>query len=187
TGKEFTRHVASELLPVAFSVTIVELPALPAKGDVSDWLAVGGTREQLLALVESAQPFIRDDLEEHVAAAVAGAEDEPEDDADTEPLTLPEAAWRGPFADYRAAMAGILEAPDSAHFASLWATAAARLRRRVWTYYAGTLYSNVYLVNFGTTGDSKTSAQRIGIGLCRRMGPPRFFAALEAPKPSGTG
>lgn len=35
---------------------IVELPGLSEKGDVSDWIAAGGTAEELLALVESAQP-----------------------------------------------------------------------------------------------------------------------------------
>ena len=31
---------------IAASVRIVELPGLPAKGDVSDWMAAGGTREK---------------------------------------------------------------------------------------------------------------------------------------------
>ena len=82
-----------------------------------------------------------------------------------EPLIFPEAAWRGPFADYRRAMEGTSEAPDSAHFASLWAVAAAQLRRRVYVYYAYPLYPNVFLVNYGTTGDSKTSAARQGLRL----------------------
>ncbi len=35
----------------ASHIRIVELPRLPPKGDVSDWLAAGGTREKLLELV----------------------------------------------------------------------------------------------------------------------------------------
>ena len=35
------------------SVKVVELPGLPPKGDVSDWLARGGTRADLEALVEA--------------------------------------------------------------------------------------------------------------------------------------
>jgi hypothetical protein len=171
TGRDHVRQVARELFGVAFCVKIVELPGLPDKGDVSDWLTADGTKEQLLAFVEGAAAVIREDLEQPVAATVeeplSGDEDEPEDEPEAEPLSLPEAAWRGPFADYRNAMASILEAPDSVHFAALWAAAAARLRRRVWTYYAGTLYPNVFLVNFGLTGDSKTSAQRVGITLLR--------------------
>jgi hypothetical protein len=34
------------------SVRILRLPGLPEKGDVSDWIAAGGTKEQLLALAE---------------------------------------------------------------------------------------------------------------------------------------
>jgi hypothetical protein len=75
-------------------------------------------------------------------------------------LELPEEAWRGVFADYRAAMVGTSEAPDAAHFTALWAAAAVLLRRRVHLYYGRTTYPNVYLVNYGITGDSKTTAQR---------------------------
>jgi hypothetical protein len=39
---------------VAASVKVLELPGLPEKGDVSDWLNGGSTVEQLLALVEAA-------------------------------------------------------------------------------------------------------------------------------------
>ena len=38
------------------AVTLVALPGLPPKGDVSDWLDRGGTVDQLEALVEAA-PF----------------------------------------------------------------------------------------------------------------------------------
>jgi putative DNA primase/helicase len=37
-------------------VRIVELPGLPAKGDVSDWLAAGGTPAELTALIEATPP-----------------------------------------------------------------------------------------------------------------------------------
>src|SRR5262249_22364168 len=50
-GREHAREVGRELLNFAFCVKIVELPGLPEKGDVSDWIAAGGTREQLLELV----------------------------------------------------------------------------------------------------------------------------------------
>jgi phage/plasmid primase-like uncharacterized protein len=78
---------------------------------------------------------------------------------------FPEEAWRGPFKLYRDAMRGTSEAPDTAHFTALWAVAAACLRRRVSFYYAFPHFPNVYLVNFGNTGDSKTSAGRQGLRL----------------------
>ena len=83
---------------------------------------------------------------------------------------FPEDAWRGPFKIYREAMRGTSEAPDTAHFTVLWAVAAACLRRRVSFYYAFPHYPNVYLVNFGNTGDSKTSAGRQGLRLLPEQG-----------------
>jgi len=54
-GEEHARTVANSLLGVAASVKLVRLPDRPDKGDVSDWLSAGGTKEQLLALVEKAE------------------------------------------------------------------------------------------------------------------------------------
>lgn len=53
-GEDHAQQVALSLLGVAKSVRIVELPNLPDKGDVSDWLAAGGTREELQRLAEAA-------------------------------------------------------------------------------------------------------------------------------------
>ncbi len=41
--------------------------------------------------------------------------------AGDEIAAFPEAVWRGPFCDYREAMAGVSEAADAVFFASLWA------------------------------------------------------------------
>lgn len=144
-------------------------------------LTEGEIRDAMLAAnaARCRPPLPREHVEEkakHVATLpdrpnfVPGNGGEPEvaDEApepQAEPLVFPEVAWRGPFADYRAAMRGTSEAPDSAHFAALWAVAAARLRRRVWIHYAFTHYTNVFIVNFGTTGDSKTSSMRQGLRL----------------------
>src|SRR5439155_18351863 len=46
-GREHVEQVAANLRGIAASVRIVELPGLPEKGDVSDWLAAGGTRAAL--------------------------------------------------------------------------------------------------------------------------------------------
>lgn len=83
---------------------------------------------------------------------------------------FPESAWRGPFKIYRAAMEGTSEAPDTAHFSALWAAAAACLRRRVHMHYGHTTYANVYLANYGTTGDYKTTAMRYGLRLLPEQG-----------------
>lgn len=53
-GLEHALKVAQALYGIAASVKIVDLPGLPPKGDVSDWLAAGGTAEKLLELAEAA-------------------------------------------------------------------------------------------------------------------------------------
>jgi hypothetical protein len=53
-GRDHGQQVAQNLYGVAASVKVVELPGLPEKGDVSDWLKAGGTTEQLLSLAEAA-------------------------------------------------------------------------------------------------------------------------------------
>ena len=49
-GREHAKKVAQQLAAVAASVRIVELPGLPEKGDICEWIAAGGTREKLEAL-----------------------------------------------------------------------------------------------------------------------------------------
>lgn len=50
-GREHAQQVARSLDGKAASVKVLALPGLPAKGDVSDWLQAGGTREALEAFV----------------------------------------------------------------------------------------------------------------------------------------
>lgn len=57
-GRKHAHTVAAQLLPVARQVRVLELPGLAAKGDVSDWLSLGHTAEQLLALVEASTDYI---------------------------------------------------------------------------------------------------------------------------------
>jgi hypothetical protein len=53
-GRKHAQQVAQSLYGKAASVKVLELPGLPEKGDVSDWLAAGGTREELLELAAEA-------------------------------------------------------------------------------------------------------------------------------------
>ena len=53
TGRNHTQQVALTTHSIAKAVRIVELPGLPLKGDVSDWIAAGGTREKLTELVKA--------------------------------------------------------------------------------------------------------------------------------------
>jgi len=53
-GKRHAETVAGNLKGVAESVKVVELPDLPDKGDVSDWLSNGNNKDRLLELIREA-------------------------------------------------------------------------------------------------------------------------------------
>ena len=53
-GHAHMRHVAQQLRNKVADLRIMELPGLPAKGDVSNWLDAGHTADELKALVEKA-------------------------------------------------------------------------------------------------------------------------------------
>jgi hypothetical protein len=54
-GRRHAKQVLESLTRVGATVRVIELPDLPYKGDVSDWLDAGGTPEQLYALADAAQ------------------------------------------------------------------------------------------------------------------------------------
>jgi hypothetical protein len=56
-GRAYALAVARSLVEKAGSVRIVELPGLAPKGDVSDFIAAGGTAEELARLVDEAPVF----------------------------------------------------------------------------------------------------------------------------------
>lgn len=53
-GRRFAEIAGVGLARVATDIRVVTLPGLPDKGDISDWLAAGGTAERLLALTGEA-------------------------------------------------------------------------------------------------------------------------------------
>jgi hypothetical protein len=57
-GKEHANLIGRRLEGVAASIQTLDLPGLPAKGGIDDWLPEGGSAEKLYDLVDShAQPF----------------------------------------------------------------------------------------------------------------------------------
>src|SRR5262245_4951750 len=70
-GAAHARDVARNLAAVAAEVKILELPGLPPGGDVSDWLAAGGTVEELHRLAAKA-PVWQDTDNSAVPAVPAG-------------------------------------------------------------------------------------------------------------------
>lgn len=56
-GTEHADRIARELTARGANVRVVQLPDVPAKGDVSDWLAAGHTAMELEAIVQRAAPW----------------------------------------------------------------------------------------------------------------------------------
>jgi 5S rRNA maturation endonuclease (ribonuclease M5) len=56
TGRERGSKLLKELKSTAKEVRTLDLPNLPQKGDVSDWIASGGTKEQLVAWLNITSP-----------------------------------------------------------------------------------------------------------------------------------
>ena len=81
-GHAHAERVARSLSTVAKRIKIVNLPDLPPQGDVSDWLASGGTPKTLKALVSEAPRYIpaegtQSDLPFHTAAEMSRARHQP--------------------------------------------------------------------------------------------------------------
>jgi len=77
-GQDHAERVYRELSPVAQSIKIIQLPELPEKGDVSDWLESGGQMDDLIALVNQSPEKKQYDDEvsllnkKHIAIMIAG-------------------------------------------------------------------------------------------------------------------
>jgi hypothetical protein len=71
-GRNHAQQVAQSLYGAAEALRVVELPGLPSKADVSDWIAAGGTKDELVWLVEAAPDWMPN------ATAVQAQECKPE-------------------------------------------------------------------------------------------------------------
>jgi hypothetical protein len=59
-GRAHAAAIARNLAPLANDLRIVQLTGVPEKGDVSDWLAAGGSAETLLRMADNTPPFKED-------------------------------------------------------------------------------------------------------------------------------
>ncbi|SHF68746.1 protein of unknown function [Desulfofundulus australicus DSM 11792] len=66
SGFDHAQRITNQLTERGCRVKVVELPGLPPKGDVSDWLAAGHTRDELLNLVEQAEYWQPEPQEQNI-------------------------------------------------------------------------------------------------------------------------
>jgi hypothetical protein len=57
-GRRHAQDIAKALCKTAAGIRIVELPGLPKKGDVSDWLNSGGTADELKQLMKATENWV---------------------------------------------------------------------------------------------------------------------------------
>lgn len=85
-GRHHARKVAESMYAIAAEVRIAELPGLAHEGDVSDWLATGGTVERTPTLCMAA-PLWRPDQPQHDRLFV------PQDIEDLDQGEIPPRVW----------------------------------------------------------------------------------------------
>lgn len=147
-GRQHAARVAMALHGIAVSVKVIELPGLPEKGDISDWLQAGGTREQLEALGQGTPPW---------QPTAASAADRPEIHAGAEDATEPlgegvygagnqpeaRAADALPYSDYTNAVAMVRRHGRNLRYCPLW---------RRWLFWNGKYWQkdvgNVMVMRF---------------------------------------
>ena len=56
-GRNLQQNTAKKLYEHGCKVKVVDLPGLPPKGDITDWLGAGHTKDELLKLVEQTQEY----------------------------------------------------------------------------------------------------------------------------------
>lgn len=101
-GRKHAQDVAHQLHDLAVVVKVIDLPGLPPKGDVSDWLAAGGTRETLLELVKVAPAW------EPTAEAQRAQDTENDDQGDEDAIRI----VKGSTGELVDACEAILARPD---------------------------------------------------------------------------
>ena len=71
-GREHAATVAASLSGIAAEVRVVQLPDLPEKGDISNWIAQGGDAATLLDIVDASPPWTPESKSQSVKRTFRG-------------------------------------------------------------------------------------------------------------------
>ena len=142
TGRAGAAADADALRNVARSRKLV---FVPEGKDLSDWIALGGTREALRKLIDDTPPL---HLPPSPAPIKSPAEKCP---------TIPDTAYHGISREYGEIVGPLTEASRTYHLAAFLTGVGAALGRTVYLQHAGTIYPNLFTVIVGPSGGARKS------------------------------
>lgn len=162
-GRRHAADILKSLEGVALELVRLDLPGLPEKGDVSDWLASGGTAAKLLELVETAAKSSPTPPAE-VAAPIAPPNPHPW------PLPLEAEAYHGLAGRFVRVMEPATEADDVALLIQFLIAVGSAIGRTAYAVVESDRhYANEFAVLVGKSakGRKGTSLGRVKATLCR--------------------
>jgi len=183
-GRRHALQVAQSVQGIAASVRILELPGLPPNGDVSDWLAAGGTREKLRELAR-ATPEWTPSPHGDSAATAATAEDGDQAHGEEEPpefQPFPTEILPWPICDYIDGGGRALGCDASFIALPLLAALAAAVgnSRRIKLKESWSEPCVVWTVTIGPSGTLKSPAWELGVRPLQRRQDIAFQDYAEA-------
>ena len=95
-GRDHAAMVARSLSSVARRVRVATLPGLPPKGDISDWLAAGGTAAELEQIADATPTFDPDGAQPNDCSSVAPEELAHTGAPERRRITATPFVWRDP-------------------------------------------------------------------------------------------
>lgn len=168
-GRKHGDDVRRSLSAIAKRVAILNLFGLPDKGDVTDWMGLEHTGDELLKMCE--EVLYGKASEQEVKAVGGVAISSPPEPAKAPALeagkklpAFPEEAWVGLLDDYRKLVGPTSEAPDAYHFATIVAVLGLYLGRDFYICHPQEIFQNYYFLLLGKSGLSGKSIS-IGYGL----------------------
>lgn len=179
-GHEYARQVVNSLIGVAKEVRMVRLPDLADKGDISDWLDLGGTIEDLRELVKDA-PLITEAIPEWQARSLDYIV-LPKDVGLHPKLGEGAGQWLDTYSDY--AMTRCPMTPRMFHeSAGLWLVSVAIARRLKVLMPFASVYPNLFAAWIApTTLYRKTTALNLARDVARRAFPHLLAAQDTTPE-----
>ena len=139
-GRDHALDIAERSFGKARSVKVLELPGLPEKGDVLNWLQVGHTVEELMELVSAAP--------EWQPPVTAAAPSEPTNEIPQ----LPDDVFTGWLADFRDWVLPTTDGSIEGIFGAASVQVGVALGRSVSVHYGVPTFANLFVALCGPTG-----------------------------------